>query len=509
MAKDTDTADVKKPEQTDEVAFVGAAPVTDAPEKKKDLAADQPGFQEHPTVAAEAEAAKAKKAKNGEDFELFEQNNPPPQEEAAEKKPKKPKPEEQPVYVPQDTYVPGISSQNMILLNDAWGIATITRALDEALENARISHDESSGKMKFKLANGHKIEWFPEHNGIKGFIGFPHRTKMDDLDAKMVIAVLASQGKEKISLYGNRESKEKMWLEAMRQGLQVTNFQPLPSDDPNSVYQKWLRESRDLHTGAAANPDAPKKENTVDQPENKADKPEETKPVDNSKPAETKPDDAKPAETKPAETKPEEAKAEAPATEQPAVKSSFLAEKPATEEKAPEKPAVTEAKAEATKPAETKPAEAKPAETKAEAPATEQPAAVKSSFIGTATDKKDDAPNPKGPSMPRNETFEDFLDRRIQQAKNPQVEAALRTFKADYKAGNLKLDDFDRQFIKERLSGNKPLTATKVNTVLDYAANKPENKGVVLPRVDATSKPQATAPKAQTTAPRQKGNNLG
>jgi len=485
MAKDTGTAEAKKPEQDDDVPFVGAAAVTDAPDKKKDM--EQPAFQEHPTAAAEAEAAKAKKAKDGEDFKPFEQNDLPPQEETAENKPKKPKPEEQQVYVAQDTYVPGISRQNMGLLNDAWGIATITRALDETLENARISHDEASGKMKFKLANGHKIEWLPEHNGIKGFIGFPHRTKMDDLDAKMVIATLASQGKESVNLYGNRESKEKMWLEAMRQGLQVTNFQPLPSDDPNSVYQKWLRESQALQTGAAADPRFPTQEKAIRPPGEEAAEPDAKKPAD-EKPAA--------GAEKPAEA----ATADKPVVEEDKnLKSTFLAGKPATEEKTPEKPAVTDPKAET--PAKDAPAAGE--KTPATAEAAAEKSAVKSTFLGDAavTDKKGEAPTPTGPALPKNESFEETLDRRIKQAKNPEIEASLRTLKADYKSGALTLDSFDRQVIQEKLGGNKPLSATKVNAVIDYAAKKPENKDVVLPRVEE--------PKQQSSQRKHKGQTFG
>jgi len=162
------------------------------------------------------------------------------------------------------------------------------------------------------------------------------------------------------------------------------------------------------------------------------------------------------------------------------VKSSFLTEQAAPQEKAPEAPAAEAANAE-------------------ETPAAEKPAAVKSSFLGE--DKKDEAPAPKGPEMPKNESFEETLDRRIKQTKNPEIEAALRTLKADYKSGALKLDEFDRSVIQEKLGGNKPLTASKVNAAIDYAAKKPDNKDVVLPKVADEQKPQGPQQKRKAPGP--------
>ena len=54
MAKDTGTAEAKKLETDDNVAFVGASGSTDAPEKKKDITAEQAAFQPNATAVAEA-----------------------------------------------------------------------------------------------------------------------------------------------------------------------------------------------------------------------------------------------------------------------------------------------------------------------------------------------------------------------------------------------------------------------------------------------------------------------
>ena len=658
MAKDTGTAEAKKPAADDEVAFVGASGAPDAPEKKKDLTSEQPVFQENPANAAEEEE-RAKKAKKAKEEELNfgqQQAQKAEQEEADKKKDKTADPIIAPVHnQPVDS---AISKKDMEALNDAWGIGQITKAFDESLQNSRINYDGDSRILTFKLANNSKIQWFEAHAGVQGFIGFPNRHKMDDLDAKMVVGALASQGKKEIRVYGDRGSKEKMWLEAMRQGLAVTNFEPIASNDPNSVYQKWLREMESRVTGAAADPNAPTPETPAEAPANEAaeaaaetpakaavetadaetpatpaaetaeaekpaqpkttdveglsvkitgiklgganqyssitgtvvggdeahagkevfvlvsneaaqqimDRPdvaphiqptvyepeaaqqedgttkvklraEEGEAPDSSKtleqaiqdlppvkfdqitvnnevsndktlegysgikgntasfafedapkddaPKEEAKADAKAAAPateaeKPAEEKPADVAAEKPAEDKPAaVKSSFLADKPAAEE----------VKADA-------PAQATPA---AEEKAPEKPAAVKSSFIGDATDKKDDALTPTPPEVPRNESFEETLARRIEQTKNPKVEAALRTLKAELDNGNLKLDGIDREFVHAKLSGSKALSVKSVNAAIGYAAGKPENKGVILPTVD-DDKPNA---------PQQKRKNPG
>ena len=552
MAKDTGTAEAKKPETDDDVAFVGASGSTDAPEKKKDITAEQASFQANP---AEAEAKK-----EGVDLSFAEHKGQQQDEQKAEQKQD---PEQEADGPAEEARIPTISREHMELLNQAWGVGRITKALDETLQGARIKYDDSinengGGVLTFKLSNNHQIQWFQEFEGIESYVGFPKSRKMDDLDAKMVVATLASMGKKEIKLYGDRESKEKMWLEAMRQGLGVTNFQPIPSDDPNSVYQKWLRESQDMKTGASADTQAPAQEIEADKPEVTADTPAEpaTETVEAETPAETAAETVEaetpaapatetaeaetPAETAaetveaetpatpatetaeaetPAETAAETVEAETPATpatetteaETPAETATETAEaetptddKPAAEEKGglkssflAEKPAVEEVKADA-------PAEDKPVVTEREVGSTAEsapveqgkepvkPAAVKSTFLGdTTTDKKDDAPAPKGPEMPNNETFEETLDRRIKQAKNPEIEAALRTLKADYKSGALKLDDIDREMVQRKLGGDKPLTAAKVNAAIGYVSSKPDNKDVVLPTVPDDQKPQS------------------
>lgn len=487
----------KEPTNTEQVAeFTGASGTKPAPDAKKKLTADQPVFTPNPSAEDEEEAAKKKKAKDAES--LFTPQQPDTSETD---KPKKDAEEDQKIVVDPSSFVPSISRKNMETLNDIWGIANITQALDETLQNAKIKKGEDNNTI-FELANGHKIEWLADYHGIKGFIGVPGKAQLDDLDAKMIIATLATQGNTEVTLYGSREGKEKMWLEAMRQGLTVSNFQPLPSDDPNSVYQKWLRESRDLITGASGN-DAPEREvkakpepepeASADAPKAEDKKPEEAK-VEEPKAEENKPAEAKAEEPKAEDKKPEEVKAEEPkaeekkpeevkAEEKPSIAAStFAAKKP--EDAAPQ--AKEEAKVE--KPADDKPAEEKPAAKDA----------AKSSFIGDKTDRKDEAPKPTPPATPKNETLEETLDRRIKQAKNPEIEAALKTLRAEYKSGTLKLDDFDKEVVQKKLGGNGALSVNKVNQAINHVATKPENKGIVLPAV-SEQKPQQQPPRPKKT----------
>lgn len=535
------TESPKEPTNTEPAAeFAGASGVDGSANKKK-LDADQPAFRPNPTDAAEAE----KEENKGPDLSAAELSSLPQEpEKPQDGQPKKEGPD---LKFTSDEPVIGISEENMKKINEHWGLAQISPELSETLQNCVIKPNKETGGLSFKLANNHTIQWVPEYAGIQGFVGIVGRSKLDDLDAKMVIATLASQGKKEVTLYGDRESKEKMWLEAMRQGLGVTNFKPLPSDDPNSVYQQWLREAPDSISGASVTPEAPeqKSENNLDSETPAQEAAAETPTSEDNAPADVKADEPKAEDSKPEEAKadtknPEEPKEETPKATQPEepkaeenkpaeVKAEEPKDEPGTEDKKPEEvqseaatPAdadvKTEAKAE--EKAEEKPSiaastfakkadegapEAKE-EAKVETPVTDKPAeekpavkdAAKSSFIGDKTDKKDEAPTPTPPPAPKNETLEETLDRRIKQTKNPEVEAALKTLRAEYKSGTLQLDSIDKEIVQKKLGGNGGLTVSKVNQAINHVATKPENKGIVLPTV-SEQKPQQQTPRQKAT----------
>ena len=413
-------------------------------------------------------------------------------------------------------FVPSISKSKMQVINEAWGLPDIDIALKQALENASVK--KKGDGLVIGLPNGHKIQWDPNMPGTNGeFIGIVgYRPNLDELDSKTIIAAAKSRGKESVNLHGSRSNKEKLWLEAMRQDVKVTNFQPMPD---SKVYQQWMKERESYMAGVSVEPgDAPEQEAKVEQP--KADAPKAEEPKAEAKAEEPKADvkaetpkaedpkaDAK-AETPKVEEPKADAKAEAPKVEEP--KADVKAETPKAEEskadakaEAPkveepkadvkaETPKVEEPKADV-KSAFVKPAEAKAdapkddgkTEAKAEAPKTDAKGAAASSFVDTG--KKDKPPAPKAPAVKSEQTFEEVLDRRIKEAKNPEVRSTLEKIRSEYKSGNLQLDDISKDLVKAKIGGTKPLTPAGLNKAVGFIASKPENKGIELPQVKETT----------------------
>jgi hypothetical protein len=399
-------------------------------------------------------------------------------------------------------FVPSISKSKMQVINEAWGLPDVDIALKQALENASVK--KKGDGLVIGLPNGHKIQWDPNMPGTNGeFIGIVgYRPNLDELDAKTIIAAAKSRGKESVNLHGSRSNKEKLWLEAMRQDVKVANFQPMPD---SKVYQQWMKEKESYLAGVSAAPgEPPEQEAKVEQP--KADAPKAEEPKAEAKAEEPKAE-AK-AETPKVEEPKADAKAEAPKAEEP--KADVKAEAPKAEEpkaKA-ETPKVEEPKAEAkaetpkveepkadVKSAFVKPAEAEAkadapkaddkAEAKAEAPKTDAKGAAASSFVDTG--KKDKPPAPKAPAVKSEQTFEEVLDRRIKEAKNPEVRSTLEKIRSEYKSGNLKLDDIGKDLVKAKIGGTKPLTPASLNKAVGFIASKPENKGIELPQVKETT----------------------
>ena len=177
----------KKPTVEQEAEFVGASGNKGAPDVKKKPAVEEIAFKANPAAEAEEEAAKKKKAQEADNSFSVQQ---PATSET--EKPKKPAEEDQKIVVDPSSFVPSLSRKDMETLNSIWGVPHITRELDESLQNAKIKKGDDNNTI-FELANGHKIEWMADYHGIKGFIGVPGKAALDDLDAKMIIATLASQ----------------------------------------------------------------------------------------------------------------------------------------------------------------------------------------------------------------------------------------------------------------------------------------------------------------------------
>jgi len=502
--KDKAEATATAPQDAEDRGYTGVtfAPPKDegADAKKKGPAAEAVEFK----PVEDNSAVQKKKPEAGPEFKQNpSDDNAAVKPKTAEKKPEDtaavpPKKEEFKSEIEKEReadgsqFVPSISKSKMQVINEAWGLPDVDIALKQALENASVK--KKGDGLVIGLPNGHKIQWDPNMPGTNGeFIGIVgYRPSLDELDAKTIIAAAKSRGKDSVNLHGSRSNKEKLWLEAMRQDVKVANFQPMPD---SKVYQQWMKEKESYLAGVSAAPgEPPAQEAKVEQPkadapkaeEPKAEAKAETPKVDEPKAEAPKVEEPK-AEAKADAPKVEEPKAEAPKTEEPKadVKSAFV--KPA-EAKA-EAPKVDEPKAEVPKTEEPK------GEAKAEAPKTDAKGAAASSFVDTG--KKDKPPAPKAPAVKSEQTFEEVLDRRIKEAKNPEVRSTLEKIRSEYKSGNLKLDDVSKDLVKAKIGGTKPLSPASLNKAVGFISSKPENKGIELPQVkeETPGGPQPTARK--------------
>lgn len=255
------------------------------------------------------------------------------------------------------------AGKSMGVLNEVWGVGEVSDELKEALGlSGKVKKNDKYG-LDFHMPNGHVIEWHANLGGAE-FIGMRKRTsKFDEEDAHAVAVTAVARGWSAINVHGNQKQKEMMWLHAKMHGLEVANFEPMYSDDPNNVRNRlaaYLAEQNDGkvigatpvqhqmnlaagvpdHAQTTAEDDAPETPADSAKPEAKAegDKPATDKPATNQA-ATDKPATEKPAADKPAEA--EAAKVETAAVETPAkpeaaaaegteVKSAFLAPKAET-----------------------------------------------------------------------------------------------------------------------------------------------------------------------------------
>lgn len=244
------------------------------------------------------------------------------------------------------------AGKSMGVINEVWGMGEVSDDLKEALGlSGKVKKNDKYG-LDFHMPNGHVIEWHANLGGAE-FIGMRKRTsKFDEEDAHAVAVTALARGWTAINVHGNQKQKEMMWLHAKMNGLEVANFEPMYSDDPNNVRNRlaaYLAEQNDSKViGAtpvqhqmnlsAGVPDHAQTTAEDDAPET---------PADGAKP-EAKAEGDKPATDKPATDKPVEAaakvetaavdssaKPEAAAAEGAEVKSAFLgpkAETPAPKE---------------------------------------------------------------------------------------------------------------------------------------------------------------------------------
>lgn len=239
------------------------------------------------------------------------------------------------------------AGKSMSVLNEVWGVGEVSDELKEALGlSGKVKKNDKYG-LDFHLPNGHVIEWHANLGGAE-FIGMRKRTsKFDEEDAHAVAVTAKSRGWTAINVHGNQKQKEMMWLHAKMNGLEVANFEPMYSDDPNNVRNRlaaYLAEQNDGkvigatpvqhqmnlsagvpdHAQTTAEDDAPETPAEGAKPEAKA---EGDKPVTEKPAAETPVEAAAKVETAAVDTP---AKPEAAAAEGAEVKSAFLGPKTET-----------------------------------------------------------------------------------------------------------------------------------------------------------------------------------
>ena len=132
------------------------------------------------------------------------------------------------------------NEKHMPILNETWGVGTVDPELIKALGEEGEIRKHKNGLL-FNLPNGHTIEWHHNFGGAE-FIGMPRaKSKFDEEDAHAVVAAGKSRGWQALNVFGDVKQKEMMWLEAMRQGMGVANFEPM-QDSP--AFKQWMKESQ-------------------------------------------------------------------------------------------------------------------------------------------------------------------------------------------------------------------------------------------------------------------------
>lgn len=132
------------------------------------------------------------------------------------------------------------NAKHMPLINEIWGVPQVDDQLMEALGQSGDIRKSKFG-LEFTLPNGHRLEWHQNLGGAE-FIGMSKRTANFDMDdAHATIAASKSRGWNAINVHGSKEEKEMLWLEAQRQGLEVTNFIPMADSD---VRRQWEQEQQ-------------------------------------------------------------------------------------------------------------------------------------------------------------------------------------------------------------------------------------------------------------------------
>lgn len=170
------------------------------------------------------EKAKAKQTNTGPVAQPKANESAPAEEEAEADEP-----------IKDTRYRSVFAAKSMGVLNEVWGAGEVSDELKEAMGlTGKVKKNDKYG-LDFHMPNGHVIEWHANLGGAE-FIGMRKRTsKFDEDDAHSVAVTAKARGWTAINVHGNQKQKEMMWLHAKMNGLEVANFEPMYSDDPNNV----------------------------------------------------------------------------------------------------------------------------------------------------------------------------------------------------------------------------------------------------------------------------------
>lgn len=123
------------------------------------------------------------------------------------------------------------------LLNNAWGLQWPDPVMLKIMQTGSVT--KSSNGITFDLEDGGKVKWHQNLHGQGEFVGKTgFFTKMNEKEAEATIAICKNRGWKKVTLYGSVEQKERLWLEAKKQEMEVTNFAPM-ADSP--ILQEWAK----------------------------------------------------------------------------------------------------------------------------------------------------------------------------------------------------------------------------------------------------------------------------
>ncbi len=223
-------SDVTAPSLTDTSkgpAVVAAATGNAAAAVAEEETAEKPVTEKNPDIApigepTAEEKAKAKPANTGPVAQPLSNENLSDEAEA-----------EGPIK--DVRYRSVFAAKSMGVLNEVWGVGEVSDELKETLGLSGTVKKNDKYGLDFHMPNGHVIEWHANLGGAE-FIGMRKRTsKFDEEDARSVAVTAKARGWTAINVHGNQKQKEIMWLHAKMNGLEVANFEPMYSNDPNNV----------------------------------------------------------------------------------------------------------------------------------------------------------------------------------------------------------------------------------------------------------------------------------